>query len=130
MASLVYKVSSRTVRATQGNPVSKKQNKTKRKKERKKEGRKSFLDRKLSEIMRKVTQKPEEDAEFPDTGVRGGFSTMAPLGTESRSPGRADKSLNHQVISPAPRRELLSYWNATSNKDRNGSKKTCACIYM
>jgi hypothetical protein len=37
-ASLVYRVSSRTARATQGNPVSKNQ-KEKRKKERRKKGR-------------------------------------------------------------------------------------------
>jgi hypothetical protein len=45
-ASLVYKVSSRTARAIQRNPVSKnktKQNKTKQKKERKKEKETSIL---------------------------------------------------------------------------------------
>jgi hypothetical protein len=39
-ASLVYKVSSRTARATQRNPASKKQNKTKKKKKKKKKKRK------------------------------------------------------------------------------------------
>jgi hypothetical protein len=43
MASLVYRVSSRTARATQRNPVSK-QNKTKSKKRRKDQNRKGLSD--------------------------------------------------------------------------------------
>jgi hypothetical protein len=48
-ASLVYRVSSRTARATQRNPVSKKQNKTKQKKKKKK--KKSWFQ---SPAMRKI----------------------------------------------------------------------------
>lgn len=78
--------------------------------------------------MEKVIQKAEEDAEFPETGVRGSFSTIKVVGTESKFSGRAGKSLNHQVISPALRREVLSHQNATRNKDRTGSMKACASM--
>jgi hypothetical protein len=57
-ASLVYKVSSRTARAIQRNPVSKKQNKTKQKKKKKKKGsqlsRRGDSELEANEVYRKT----------------------------------------------------------------------------
>jgi hypothetical protein len=52
-ASLVYKVSSRTARTTQRNPVSKKQNKTKLKKKKQKQKKKK------KEKKKKINKHPQ-----------------------------------------------------------------------
>jgi hypothetical protein len=76
-ASLVYRVSSRTARATQRNPVSKKQNKTKKKKKKKRKKKKKPDDTKV--LLATVQRSMEHVG--PGLARHAGLKACVPLAT-------------------------------------------------